>query len=348
MKGSATEILHAHLDPNKNTLLCLDENLASFQPPSPSSANLSLLSNRFDIANRLQKNSDSTAAVFNDWDFSVFSSKFDGIGFHLSKEKAVNHHIINQALNHLNDNGELYFVGEKNHGAKTYADKLKKLLGNGNLKKNGTVYIFTANVPEQQYLHFYDQDYQQLREIDTDQNILSKPGQFGWNKIDAGSLLLSKELEKLNLSKAIDVLDIGCGYGFLSIQALLGKTQISSICLSDNNAAALISANANLQQLHNNASLDSQYSVIAGDCAIQVEKKFDLVICNPPFHQGFDVEEELTSRFLKSAKNHLKPNGQALFVVNSFIALEKKAKSIFGNCECLHNNNKFKVLQLRG
>lgn len=348
MRGSATDILHAQLDPKKNTLLCLDENLAAFEPVVENAKCLRLLSNRFDIVDRLQQKMSSINTVFNDWDLTVFTSPFDCIGFHLSKEKAVNHHIINQALNLLSDNGQLFFIGEKNHGVKSYADKLKKNLGNGNLKKNGHIYTFTANVPKQQHSYFDDQDYQQLREIDADAPLISKPGQFGWNKVDAGSALLIDELQKLDLTKAIDVLDIGCGYGFLSIQALLSSTPISNICLSDNNAAAIKSANANMQRLTANTSMETNFSVIAGDCALQVKQKFDLVLCNPPFHQGFDVEEELTKRFLQSAKDHLKPNGQALFVVNSFIALEKKAKSIFGHCECLHNNKKFKVLQLKG
>jgi 16S rRNA (guanine1207-N2)-methyltransferase len=147
---------------------------------------------------------------------------------------------------------------------------------------------------------------------------------------------------KLQQPKALSVLDLGCGYGFLSVRAIAAGLQIKRLCLTDNNAAALLSAKQNLSQHYPGP----QCSIVAADCADQVSDKFDLILCNPPFHQGFSVDDSLSDRFLRSAKNRLKPKGQAIFVVNSFISLEKKALGIFDHVQCLINNKQFKVLLL--
>ncbi|MCV6626215.1 MAG: class I SAM-dependent methyltransferase, partial [Cellvibrionaceae bacterium] len=113
---------------------------------------------------------------------------------------------------------------------------------------------------------------------------------------------------------------------------------------TDNNAAALASCEHNLQQLKAlRPKLET--GVSAADCADRIEQRFDLIVCNPPFHQGFNVDNSLTDKFLNAAKNHLNQNGQAYFVVNSFIGIEKKAQQIFKRVETLANNKQFKVLR---
>jgi 16S rRNA (guanine1207-N2)-methyltransferase len=71
------------------------------------------------------------------------------------------------------------------------------------------------------------------------------------------------------------------------------------------------------------------------------------VICNPPFHQGFDVEAELTTRFLQAARDRLARNGTALFVVNQFIPLERKAQPLFKSVHEICRARGFKVIALR-
>ena len=83
---------------------------------------------------------------------------------------------------------------------------------------------------------------------------------------------------------------------------------------------------------------------ILDDCAGQLEGSFDLIVCNPPFHQGFEVEGDLTDRFLAAANRLLEPSGKAVFVVNAFISLEKKAASYFQQVDTLANNRSFKVI----
>ena len=65
-----------------------------------------------------------------------------------------------------------------------------------------------------------------------------------------------------------------------------------------------------------------------------------------PFHQGFKTDSRLTEKFLKSAAQHLKPSGRALFVVNQFVPLEKLAQPAFARCDKIFEANGFKLVVL--
>ena len=82
------------------------------------------------------------------------------------------------------------------------------------------------------------------------------------------------------------------------------------------------------------------------DCAQQLTERFDLVLCNPPFHQGFATSTDLTGRFLEAAAAHLAPGGAAVFVVNQFIGLEARARACFARSAVLRQQDGFKVVLL--
>ena len=54
----------------------------------------------------------------------------------------------------------------------------------------------------------------------------------------------------------------------------------------------------------------------------------------------------LGNKFLSSAKRLLASGGQALFVVNTFIPLEHRAKQYFHRVEVLANNGSFKLVAM--
>ena len=136
-----------------------------------------------------------------------------------------------------------------------------------------------------------------------------------------------------------NALDLGCGYGFLTIAS--NHLPIQKRVLTDNNAAALTSARHNCAQLGLNAE------IIASDAGQQLTSQFELILCNPPFHQGFSVDGDLTDKFLRSTKQLLAKQGVAYFVVNQFIPLEKKALVHFKIVKILAQNKSFKIVELR-
>lgn len=341
-------LAEAAIDKNAHLLWCTDENALNTLPLAFHHEQLLLMTNRWDVAQQAQTRGFTTN--FSDFNFSdIGDQSIDGFFYRISKEKPVVHHLLNQAWRCLKPEGELFLAGYKNEGTKTYIEKIAALFGcSKNIVKDGPVYsaklIKQAAYDPSQLLD--DSNYAQARPIapDSELKLLSKPGLFGWNKIDAGSALLIEQLKQFPPfpSSANRCIDLGCGYGYLSVAAAsLGNCKnIESWILTDNNAAALDLAQKNL--LLNNLIGE----VIAADAGKELTAKADLLLCNPPFHQGFDINGDLTDKFLKNAKRLLGINGIALFVVNQFIPLERKAAPLFKQIKVLADNGSFKVIQL--
>jgi 16S rRNA (guanine1207-N2)-methyltransferase len=301
-------------------------------------------SNRFDIAKAAE-----TAGVdctFDDFDFSsLAAATFDGLLFRISKERATNHHIFNCARHVLKPSAILYLGGEKRDGIKTYVKQISALFGNPtSTEKNGTVYTAAIKRLNLADKRLDDKQYTQLRSLQPviDLPYYSKPGIFGWDKIDRGSDFLIEHLpiflEYFKQSPQ-SLLDLGCGYGYLSLRA--SEFGFKRIVATDNCAAALLAAQKNLDSIE---GIDCD--VIPSDAGDQITESFDSILCNPPFHSGFTVDNALTTKFLHHSRQRLKPSGQALFVVNSFIPLEQKATLYFKHVKQLANNGAFKLLVL--
>jgi len=329
----------------ESSLWCSDENVVGLIPDSTGwRCKPQLITNRVDVAKYAEQQ--GLSSHFNDFDFSVFGdNSFNQVFYRVSKEKPVVHHIINEAFRVLQPDGKLFICGQKKEGIKTYIEKASLAFScSKSIQKNGAVYsaiLEKKAASIEQPLD--DSEYSDLRPIETLKGITlhSKPGIFGWNKIDKGSEFLIQYLPDLlaSLTPAPrTLLDLGCGYGYLGL--MTADLALEKRLLTDNNAAALIAAAYNCEK--NQVAAE----IIAADCGDQINESFDLILCNPPFHQGFNLEGDLTNKFVSACKRLLAKNGTALFVVNQFIPLERKASKHFSKVKVLADNGSFKLITL--
>lgn len=339
--------------PTVETLWVADENTLGGTNLAGDARLLHCITNRFDIFQEI--NGVGVSVEFSDYDFTATPDEsVDRFVYRVSKERAVVHHVINNALRCLKPHGELILVGEKTDGIKGYSDKAGKLFGvKVNAKKHGVSYCakISKNISFEQQRDsnrlLDDKSYSSLRataSLDVDGEALafySKPGQFGWNKQDQGSELLIKAAEQYLSQREPpqSLLDLGCGYGFLMLKTK--HWNVVDRVATDNNAAALASAEKNFSA----AAL--KVSVIADDCGKDIKPSFECVLCNPPFHQGFSNDSSLTKKFLSNAARLTQKNGVALFVVNQFIPLEKLATDYFSHSQLLDSDGQFNVVALR-
>lgn len=357
-----------------SALLVADENCSEALLDSLP-AHIQILTNRWGLY--LHAMDCGLAAYFNDFDFSVLASPPRIIYYRISKEKAVTHHVINQSFSVLPVDGQFILWGEKKAGVKTYIKKTNALFDDAvSAKKSGKDYvaIWEKAAPQGSALpdHYLDDsDYPRLRAKISfgDKPLFTKPGLFGWDKVDRGSVLLIEHLDNFFAgfkTRPENLLDLGCGYGLLTAAA--ASRGISQVTAVDNCAAALLACEKNILELcpalyKTTSAMDSESEMevfkgraIAVDCRAayaenfsqQIDEKFDVVLCNPPFHQGFDTERELTEAFLAAAARQLKPGGQALFVTNRFIALEKTAAGFFNQVSTLAENREFHLTAMQG
>lgn len=345
--NSSTNLLLSRLlaEDVDNTLWLADENALSIMQSM--AALPAMVSNRHDIASAARKR--EAQCWYNDWDLQpAFSAQqFSRVIYRISKEKPVIHHLLNQVAQLLPSGGTLTLLGQKNDGIKTIANNAAMLFGNKSIEKHGADYLVHLTKQKTPDSTLETQNYTALRPIDEFAGLIphSKPGTFGWNKIDAGSAFLLEHLAAIVEQKtAKRILDLGCGYGLLSLVAQsLPQLSKANWLATDNCAAAIEACSFNTKEFN--------ADVFAGDCGLDgdgqpLREKVELVLCNPPFHQGFDVSGDLTSKFLVAMQRWLNSGGCALVVVNQFVGIEKKAAPLFKSVKCLADNGSFKVMLL--
>lgn len=325
-----------------NSLWLVDENIS--QPFPAALSHIEAITNRFDLFQHMQQSGWNSR--FSDFDFSHLPRhSLSRIVLRIPKEKPLVHYLINQAAKLLKDQGELVLIGDKSEGIRSYSKHARERLGGqlSETKINAGLWFASITLDTQVSGPDLDeQQYTQLREL-SDKNgfsFISKPGLYGWQKVDQGSAFLCSALATLldqPLPLSGRILDLGCGFGYLS---LCSVSQDAQLTCTDNNAAALLACQANIDKQ------GIQAEVIASDAGDTLQGPYDTILCNPPFHTGFATNSDLTSRFVAAAARLLSDQGTACFVVNKHIALEHKAGPHFGKIRIHADNGHFKLIHL--
>lgn len=163
-----------------------------------------------------------------------------------------------------------------------------------------------------------------LRKIDYENKgyvftFLSDNGVFSKNKIDYASELLVNTIIN-NAKNCDDILDVGCGYGFIGIT--LSKMLNSHVTMVDVNNRAIHLALENIKKnkINGEAFNSDIYENITG--------KYNLIVSNPPIRAG----KNTVLNILRNAKDYLKDNGVLWFVINK----NQGAKSIIKELEDIY------------
>lgn len=296
---------------------------------------ITVLSQRLDVVRALEA---AGARVRFD-DFAI-AGQAPAVVARVAKDKALTHHLINLAAAVLPEGGECTLAGLKNEGAKTYTAKAEQVIGpaiDREVAGNG-LRLAVLRRDTRIVATLDDKDYARLRPVAEADGFVfwSKPGVFGWDSVDAGSALLAHSLAEHGGLRG-QVVDLGCGYGYLTAQAVrLGAERVTA---TDNNAAAIDACTRTVAE--NRLPAD----VLADDCGADLPAGMaDWVVCNPPFHRGFATDDGLTDRFLRAAQRILKPRGTAVFVVNRFIPLGTAAAKAFAQVDTWHDDGRFRVI----
>lgn len=334
---------YSHKYSESKSLWFVDENYDVSGNPALIKAT-EAVTNRVDIADYLK----SYGSVnLSDYDCSAYAdASFDVVYLRVPKSKALLNHLILEAMRILMPKGRLICVGFNDEGIKNTFKKIEKAFGElieqELLGKGLRIAEFSLIQPKADQIE--DRAYTSIKSIPNDLslNLSSKAGIYGADKIDQGSLFLCDTVLEHCGAIAFDkILDIGCGNGLISL--VLSKAFTSSeFIATDNNVTAVALCELNF------ANNSVKGSVVLDDCAESIEsKQFDLIVSNPPFHQGFDTSENLTIRFLAATERLLTKKGEAWFVMNRFLKIESLAKRTTLQLDLMSENSQFKILRFR-
>lgn len=171
--------------------------------------------------------------------------------------------------------------------------------------------------------------------------IAELPGTFSDGRIDAGSaLLLDHLLTGAAPQPGAAIADLGCGNGVLAA-SLARKWSECGYQLRDVSDLAVAAAEHTWQA--NDLDAEVHFDV-ADSLAGVASDSIDLMICNPPFHQGHAVDAGLTARLLIDAARALKPGGTAVVVGQRDLNLHAKMPRWFSSVEVVSKHPNYVVL----
>lgn len=136
-------------------------------------------------------------------------------------------------------------------------------------------------------------------------NFYSDLGVFSKDRIDYGSILLVETYLKYH-SEPLDVLDVGCGYGFIG--CVIGKINDGNVDMVDVNNRAL-----HLSKMNQKENDIANLNIFNSNIYDNVTKKYDVVITNPPIRAGKSVYLTI----INEAFNHLNVDGELWFVMRN-------------------------------
>ncbi|AIF49010.1 class I SAM-dependent methyltransferase [Dyella japonica] len=178
-----------------------------------------------------------------------------------------------------------------------------------------------------------------------DAGYVSRPGLFAWDRVDTASALLAAHLPA---DLAGSVADLGAGYGYLSTQVIERCPGVSSIDLYEAEARALEPARQNLHRAQRDSGRDVAFAVHWHDVTRGLPQRYDVVVSNPPFHQGRADLPELGRAFIDTAADALLPHGRFWLVANRHLPYEATLAARFNEVRTVVMQDGFKVIEARG
>ncbi len=161
-------------------------------------------------------------------------------------------------------------------------------------------------------------------------------GVFSKSKLDFGTRCL---LENLPLEEIKgEILEVGCGYGVIPIILTRIVDKIESFDAVDVNKRAL-----HLAEMNKKENFAPKVNFFLSNCYKNINKKYDVIISNPPIRAGKNIVYEI----VMNARNYLKEDGKLFIVINK----DQGAKSLYKDlekvykCELINKKKGFWIIK---
>lgn len=256
--------------------------------------------------------------------------------FYWTKNKQECQFQLLQWLSQVESGQEMLIIGENRCGVRS-VEKILEPFGEiakiDSARRCGLYHFRLETVPAFDCKKFWKS--YRLPSLD----IFALPAVFSSAELDSGTKLLLSTFHKVDGLKG-QVLDLGCGAGVIgaSLKQLFPKIKLT---MSDIHAMALASSERTL------AENKLEGKVVASDVFSHLDGRFDLIVSNPPFHDGIDTAYQAVENLIKNAKAYLNRGGELRIVANAFLPYPDLLDRAFGKHEVLAKTGKFKVYSAR-
>ncbi|WGE71354.1 16S rRNA (guanine(1207)-N(2))-methyltransferase RsmC [Actinobacillus equuli subsp. haemolyticus] len=252
--------------------------------------------------------------------------------FFWTKNKQECQYQLLQWLSQADVGQEMLIIGENRAGVRS-VEKLLETYGDiakiDSARRCGLYHFELQSVPE-----FNGKKFWKAYQL-SDLTIFALPAVFSSAELDGGTQLLLSSFNKTDRLKG-KVLDLGCGAGVIGA-SLKQQFEKIKLTMSDIHAMALESSRRTLAE---NAL---EGAIVASDVFSNIEERFDLIVSNPPFHDGIDTAYRAVEDLIAQAKQHLNRGGELRIVANAFLPYPDLLDKAFGSHKVIAKSNKFKV-----
>lgn len=244
------------------------------------------------------------------------------------KPKALMVYEVGELAARLEGGGCVYLIERHKKRAKTARKLMAQLFGQVEIIEATEAVLIKGSTPlsfdyrpKDAAVHVTDQV------IGRSYDLQTWPGLFSGDSLDQGTAFLIDHFPKLG--EGVRLLDVGCGYGPLSVVAA-GRGAAVSYLDVDATALRMTGRNLDAHYLTGEPLLCAKLSDIERD-------RFDYVVSNPPTHAGSDVLQGL----FDGMRHVVKPKGHITIVVRRHLAYEKW----IGKHELVADDGRYKLLR---
>ena len=266
-------------------------------------------------------------------------ASFDQVVIFVPKSKELLNYILHVVVSHLKLGQNVFLVGEKKGGVERAAKQLQPYGKTLKLDSARHCQFWQMKIEKTEQLKPLEHWLKSYTvQIDQDQlKVCALPGVFSQDHLDVGTAVLVPYLSQVKSGK---IADFGCGAGIIS--AYLAKlNQNQQIFALDVDAFALRSTELTFQK--NNLDLN-QLTLQPVTGFRDAPRDLDVIVSNPPFHQGIHTNYDASEELCQLASVHLKNSGELWIVANRFLNYPPLIEQSFGQCMVKADQQGFKVL----
>jgi 16S rRNA (guanine1207-N2)-methyltransferase len=173
---------------------------------------------------------------------------------------------------------------------------------------------------------------------------VSRRGLFAWDRIDIASALLTSVLPADFTGR---VADLGASFGYLACRVIATNPGVTAVDLYEAEGRALEPARQNVAAAVAASGRAIATQVHWHDVTHGIDGGYDVIVSNPPFHQGRADQPELGRAFIAVAARALSPQGRFWMVANRHLAYEATLDTCFTHVRTVAERDGFKVIEAK-
>ncbi len=266
---------------------------------------------------------------------TVAGEGYDGALVLCGKHKGANENNIAEALKRVRAGGTIVIAGGKEDGIQSLRKRIDRFGFGGDHapKYHGVAFWFTRPADVAEPVQALS-----ARAVRVEGRFTAAPGMFSHDRIDEGSELLATRIPEDFRGHAAD---FGAGWGYLSVLLAERAPGLKGIDLFEADYNALEAAKANMAENCPDVPTRFYWQDLTAE---QPRDHYDLIVMNPPFHEGHAADHGLGAGMIRMAATSLKAGGRLLLVANRGLPYEPVLKEAFKESGEVCRNARFKVL----